>query len=318
MVGEFEDNALLNTFGRRGLGLFFAPAALAQRHGRAVQRGAGGPVPQVREQFYRDLERPTRKIQHPAVEAILPRMQCSSCPAFPASAPGRALNEYSVCARYNARRIGSLPFINSCRQLTMENRRRFLRYSFKSFWQNLMLVVLPLPGRAERLLRGGRIRHRHAAQDARARHRQNLRPARAASSPRCTASSTPTCRPASSASRSPRWAWAGSANRPSPACSNRCSPAGRRDLAADHPRRLLRVRLQRHFLPAHRGRRTGAEVAGDPHPGSGRPVVRAAAVRFLLGHVPGDLAAERQRQMVLRWPAWPAPAATTPITRPTN
>jgi hypothetical protein len=30
VVGEFEDNALLNTFGRRGLGLFFAPAALAQ------------------------------------------------------------------------------------------------------------------------------------------------------------------------------------------------------------------------------------------------------------------------------------------------
>ncbi|HEU4372680.1 MAG TPA: LysR family transcriptional regulator, partial [Telluria sp.] len=29
IVGEFEDNALLNTFGRRGLGLFFATAALA-------------------------------------------------------------------------------------------------------------------------------------------------------------------------------------------------------------------------------------------------------------------------------------------------
>jgi len=29
VVGEIEDNALLNTFGRRGLGLFFAPAALA-------------------------------------------------------------------------------------------------------------------------------------------------------------------------------------------------------------------------------------------------------------------------------------------------
>ena len=28
VVGEFEDNALMNTFGRRGAGLFFAPAAL--------------------------------------------------------------------------------------------------------------------------------------------------------------------------------------------------------------------------------------------------------------------------------------------------
>ncbi len=69
VVGEFEDNALLNTFGRRGAGLFFAPAALATD--LADQFGAlmVGPVPQVREQFYAISNE--RKIKHPAVEAIL-------------------------------------------------------------------------------------------------------------------------------------------------------------------------------------------------------------------------------------------------------
>lgn len=69
IVGEFEDNALLNTFGRRGTGLFFAPAALAAD--LAEQFGAlqVGPVPQVREQFYAISNE--RKIKHPAVEAIL-------------------------------------------------------------------------------------------------------------------------------------------------------------------------------------------------------------------------------------------------------
>jgi LysR family transcriptional activator of nhaA len=69
VVGEFEDNALLNTFGRRGLGLFFAPAALAgdiEAQFGAVQVG---PVPGVREQFF--VISNERKIKHPAVEAIL-------------------------------------------------------------------------------------------------------------------------------------------------------------------------------------------------------------------------------------------------------
>jgi len=73
VVGEFEDNALLNTFGRRGLGLFFAPAALASdveaQYG-AVQVGL---VPGVREQFY--VISNERKIKHPAVEAILAAAQ---------------------------------------------------------------------------------------------------------------------------------------------------------------------------------------------------------------------------------------------------
>jgi LysR family transcriptional activator of nhaA len=73
VVGEFEDNALLNTFGRRGHGLFFAPAALAadvQEQFGALQVGA---VPGVREQFY--MISNERKIKHPAVEAILAATQ---------------------------------------------------------------------------------------------------------------------------------------------------------------------------------------------------------------------------------------------------
>jgi LysR family transcriptional activator of nhaA len=69
VVGEFEDNALLNTFGRRGLGLFFAPAALAQDMAEQFGAVLVGPVPQVREQFYAISNE--RKIKHPAVEAIL-------------------------------------------------------------------------------------------------------------------------------------------------------------------------------------------------------------------------------------------------------
>jgi LysR family transcriptional activator of nhaA len=69
VVGEFEDNALLNTFGRRGLGLFFAPAALAQDMAEQFGAVLVGLVPQVREQFYAISNE--RKIKHPAVEAIL-------------------------------------------------------------------------------------------------------------------------------------------------------------------------------------------------------------------------------------------------------
>ncbi len=69
VVGEFEDNALLNTFGRRGLGLFFATAALATDIAEQFGAVLIGPVPQVREQFYAISNE--RKIMHPGVEAIL-------------------------------------------------------------------------------------------------------------------------------------------------------------------------------------------------------------------------------------------------------
>ncbi len=69
IVGEFEDNALLNTFGRRGAGLFFAPAALAADLEEQFGALQVGQVPQVREQVYAISNE--RKILHPAVEAIL-------------------------------------------------------------------------------------------------------------------------------------------------------------------------------------------------------------------------------------------------------
>ena len=69
VVGEFEDNALLNTFGRRGLGMFFAPAALEAEVAEQFGAERIGEVPSVREQFYAISN--DRKIQHPAVEAIV-------------------------------------------------------------------------------------------------------------------------------------------------------------------------------------------------------------------------------------------------------
>jgi len=69
VVGEFEDNALLNTFGRRGAGLFFAPAALAGDIAEQFGALLVGNVPQVREQVFAISNE--RKIKHPAVEAIL-------------------------------------------------------------------------------------------------------------------------------------------------------------------------------------------------------------------------------------------------------
>jgi len=69
VVGEFEDNAMLNTFGRNGLGLFFAPAALEMDIKEQFGADLVGDVPELREQFYAISNE--RKIKHPAVEAIL-------------------------------------------------------------------------------------------------------------------------------------------------------------------------------------------------------------------------------------------------------
>ncbi len=69
IAGEFEDNAMLNTFGRNGMGLFFAPSALA--HDIEDQLGAVlvGDAPELREHFYAISNE--RKIRHPAIEAII-------------------------------------------------------------------------------------------------------------------------------------------------------------------------------------------------------------------------------------------------------
>lgn len=81
VVGEFEDNAMLNTFGRNGLGLFFAPSALeadiSEQFGALLVGDAG----ELREQFYAISNE--RKIKHPAVEAILTALHGGLFPAVP-------------------------------------------------------------------------------------------------------------------------------------------------------------------------------------------------------------------------------------------
>jgi LysR family transcriptional activator of nhaA len=69
VMGEFDDNALLNTFGRGGVGLF--PASSALERDVRDQFGAVpvGELAEVREQFYAISNE--RRIKHPAVEAIL-------------------------------------------------------------------------------------------------------------------------------------------------------------------------------------------------------------------------------------------------------
>jgi LysR family transcriptional activator of nhaA len=69
VVGEFDDNALLNTFGRSGLGLFPAPSALAKDVEEQFAAVAVGALSGVREQFYAISNE--RKIKHPAIDAIL-------------------------------------------------------------------------------------------------------------------------------------------------------------------------------------------------------------------------------------------------------
>ena len=69
VVGEFDDSALLNTFGHSGLGLFPAPSALAADVKEQIGALPVGELTQVREQFYAISNE--RKIKHPAVDAIL-------------------------------------------------------------------------------------------------------------------------------------------------------------------------------------------------------------------------------------------------------
>ena len=61
---------------------------------------------------------------------------------------------------------------------------------------------------------------------------------------------------------------------------------------------VLRVLV--HFVPAHRGGRTGAEVAGHSRGGEGFAVGRHAAVRFLLGDVSGIWVLNSSANAVLR------------------
>ncbi len=69
IFGEFDDNALLNTFGQQGRGLFPAPTALAADVQEQLGAVLVGAMSQVREQIY--ALSTERKIQHPPIAALL-------------------------------------------------------------------------------------------------------------------------------------------------------------------------------------------------------------------------------------------------------
>ena len=68
IVGEFEDSALLTTFGRGGLGLFPAPLALAEQVATQLHAQPLGEMAGVSEQIYAISNE--RRIRHPAVEVL--------------------------------------------------------------------------------------------------------------------------------------------------------------------------------------------------------------------------------------------------------
>lgn len=68
IVGEFEDSALLNTFGRGGLGIFPAPTALAEQVASQLNARLLGEMAGVSEQIYAISNE--RRIRHPAIEVL--------------------------------------------------------------------------------------------------------------------------------------------------------------------------------------------------------------------------------------------------------
>ncbi len=68
IVGEFEDSALLNTFGRGGLGIFPAPLVLAEQIESQLNARVLGPMSGVSEQIYAISNE--RRIRHPAIEVL--------------------------------------------------------------------------------------------------------------------------------------------------------------------------------------------------------------------------------------------------------
>jgi LysR family transcriptional activator of nhaA len=68
IVGEFEDSALLDTFGAAGLGIFPAQTPLSADLARRYDAVLLGPIDKVRDQFFAISA--DRRIRHPGVEAI--------------------------------------------------------------------------------------------------------------------------------------------------------------------------------------------------------------------------------------------------------
>ena len=68
IVGEFQDSALLTTFGRAGLGFFPAPLALADQVASQLDAVPLGEMSGVSEQIYAISNE--RRIRHPAIEVL--------------------------------------------------------------------------------------------------------------------------------------------------------------------------------------------------------------------------------------------------------
>ncbi len=68
IVGEFDDSALLNSFGQTGTGLFVAPTATADYLCKQYRVRAIGSTNEVKEQLYAITTE--RRLQHPAVLAV--------------------------------------------------------------------------------------------------------------------------------------------------------------------------------------------------------------------------------------------------------
>jgi LysR family transcriptional activator of nhaA len=68
IVAEFEDSALLTTFGRGGLGIFPAPLALADQVAAQLDAVPLGAMAGVSEQIYAISNE--RRIRHPAIEVL--------------------------------------------------------------------------------------------------------------------------------------------------------------------------------------------------------------------------------------------------------
>lgn len=70
VVGEFEDSALLVTFGSAGMGVFSAPALIEDKLVRRYEVLPLGPCSGVEEQFFAIATE--RKVVHPLVQRLLP------------------------------------------------------------------------------------------------------------------------------------------------------------------------------------------------------------------------------------------------------
>lgn len=68
VMGEFEDLALLKTFGQTGLGVFAAPVAISREVERQYSVQRIGDLPGVRERYYAITVE--RRLRHPAVLRI--------------------------------------------------------------------------------------------------------------------------------------------------------------------------------------------------------------------------------------------------------